>query len=127
MTPRARLFAAWFSAGVLLPPAVYGFGALLGLIGADRVGQTVEFVALGGCPFWLFLWIPAMSQPNNWMLFYSTVAAVLLANGCLYLLMALLQSWLRSWRKPYRVATLLIAYPVLMALGYSLPFALEGV
>jgi hypothetical protein len=92
MSSRTRMFGAWFCAGILLPPTIYGLGALLGLVGAEQAGRSVELFALGSCPFWLFLWIPAMAQPDNSVLFYSTVVAVLIANGCLYLLMAQLQS-----------------------------------
>jgi hypothetical protein len=118
------MFFAWFCAGAASPPAIYGLGALLVSVGAEQAGRVVELVALGGCPFWVLLWIPAMSQPNNSMLFYLAVAAVLIANGCLYLLMAKLQSTIQSWRKVSRIATLSIAYPVLMALGYGLQLAL---
>jgi|SRR5690349_16311029 hypothetical protein len=127
MSSRTRLFVAWFCVGVALPPAIYGLGALVGLAGAEQAGRIFALVAAGGCPFWVLIWIPAMSQPNNSILFYSAIAAILIANGCLYLLMAQLQSKIQSWSKTTRIATLSIAYPVLMALGYSLPLALEAV
>ena len=126
MSSQSRIFVAWFCAGILLPPAVYGLGALLDLVGAAQASRAAELLALGGCPFWLFLWVPAMSQPNNSVLFYSTVVGVLVSNGCLYLLMAVLQSKIQLWRKPQRVVTLAVAYPALMALGYALPLSLEA-
>jgi len=125
MSSRTRMFVTWFCAGIGLPPSVYGLGALLSSAGAELSGRMVEIVAIGGCPFWVFLWIPAMSQPNNSVLFYSAVVAILIANGCLYLLMAQLQSRTQTWRKTSRVVTLSIAYPVLMSLGYCLPLAFD--
>lgn len=126
MTPERRVSLTWFVAGIAAPPTFYGLGTAIAALGLAQVGRTFELIALGTCPFWLFLWLPAMSQPDNGVLFFVCVVAVLLANGCLYLVMAKLQSNLLRWRWQWRVVTLSIAYPALMALGYCLPLALDA-
>jgi hypothetical protein len=124
--PERRVLLTWFAAGIAVPPALYGFGTIAVAFGLAEVGRLFQLIALGACPFWLFLWLPAMSQPNNAVLFFICTVAVLLANGCLYLVMAKLQSNLVRWRWKWRIVTLSIAYPVLMAVAYCLPLALDA-
>jgi len=68
-----------------------------------------------------------MSQPDNFLLFHGAVIAVLVANGCLYMLMAQLQLKTQTLSLPLRVGTQLLAFPALMGLGYGIPLALEAV
>jgi hypothetical protein len=120
-----RPFLLWLIAGGLVPLALGGAGAMFASIDFPAAGRTCEILALGSCPFWVFLWLPAMSHPTNSVLFYSAVVAVLAANGCLYLVMAQVQSKIRPWRLPLRIAVLVLAYPAVMALGYCVPLGME--
>jgi hypothetical protein len=121
-----RLLFVWFCTGLVLPFVLWGLGALSHPLHMPSLKSSFELLALGSCPFWLFLWIPAMSHPDSSLLFYSAAAAVLVANGALYLVMAKVQIWTRRWKLPLRLTAQLVAYPALMALGYCPPLGLEA-
>ena len=125
MFPRRRLPVLWFCAGVLFPLALWALSALLTSADLPRLARALELAGIGSCPFWLFLWVPAMGLPTSEIAFYSTLVAVLLANGALYLVMAFVQNKTRDLKRPLRLATLVIAYPALMALGYCVPLGAE--
>ena len=122
---RRPRFLLWFCIGLTLPFVLWGLGAASALLLLPTLKSAFEFMALGSCPFWLFLWVPAMSHSTSNLLFYSAAAGALLANGCLYLVMAKVQILTTQWRLPLRLTAQLVAYPALMALGYCVPLGLE--
>jgi hypothetical protein len=122
---RRPRFLLWFCIGLTLPLVLWGLGAGSELLLLPTLKSAFELVALGSCPFWLFLWVPAMAHSTSNILFYSAAAGVLLANGCLYLVMGKVQMLSAQWRLPLRLTAQVVAYPVLMALGYCIPLGFE--
>ena len=120
MSPRRRLFLLWFGAGLFTPLALWALSTMLSSIGLRSASWALQGLALGSCPFWVLLWLPAMSQPTNSILFYLVAVAVLLANGCFYLAMGQLHYKLRTWTPQWRIVGLALGFPALMALGYLL-------
>jgi hypothetical protein len=120
-----RRLLLWFLVGLVLPFVFWCLGTLSHLLHLSTLQSAFELLALGSCPFWLFLWA-TMAHPTSDVLFYSVAAAVLLANGGLYLGMAKVQIWSRHWKTPLRLAVQVAAYPILMALGYCVPLGLEA-
>jgi hypothetical protein len=121
-----RTYLLWFCAGLSAPLVLWGLSALSQLLHLSSAQSVFELLALGSCPFWLFLWIPAMLHPASDVLFFVVSALVLVANGCLYLVMARLQTSTLQWNSSARRITLIVAYPILMALGYCAPLGLEA-
>ena len=115
----------WFCTGVILPVALLGAAWLSNLVPLLTVESTFRLLAVGSCPFWLFLWWPAMAHPKSDVLFLSVALAVVLANGCLYMPLAYVQAKTRPWSVSTRIGAILITYTFLMILGYCVPLGVE--
>lgn len=120
-----RLYTIWFAVGVAAPLALGSLAWLAGTIDLDPVRVCLGLAAMASWPFWLFLWLPAMSYPKATWLFYLVGAGCLVANGGLYMLMALLQRWTRHFQVRWQFAALCACYPVVLCLGFLVPLGVE--
>jgi hypothetical protein len=120
-----RVSVLWFCVGAVLPFVLWSAGWLSNVLQLGAIGWSFQLLAVGSCPFWLFLWWPAMTHPKNDVLFLSVALGVVLANGCLYLPLAYVQAKTRLWTMSARIGAILIVYVLLMILGYCVPLGVE--